>query len=699
MAGLAECPWLSLFFEYLIKSSIALALGGLLTAIFRRGSASLRHFILSLFLIGLLLLPLLSSLRIGWETRLLPSRTTRLDVMFTSERIHKEISDSSPGLSNALSLSDSPDAIQSASRPSSAHRLTAAGRIFESAFPIIWSVGLIIFIVRVAVGLLGAFRLTREGETVHDPLWRILLERFLVTIHLKRTVRLKSHQEVLLPLTWGFFRPVVLIPASFEDWTEDQRSSALFHELSHVKRADFLVMVLVRLSLAVFWFNPLSWVVFRLLKKEQEKACDELVLKAGIKPSTYAANLLFFRRSASFSWNNVSAGLLGMIEKSPLNERLAAILKQKLTFKEVQMKTKITFLIAFIFVLGFIGMARPSATVADENSSSIVTEAAAIEMLSSPRDAVVSHAEETKQDQTVREDQKKEEEKKEVKKHKHTIIVTTKEGKKLPIEILITEGDTTQTLRIMVDNPILIKEGAKGKVLIVSTEGKELKVLEGDKVTLEIKSDKLEIVKEGKVLKIDADKPHVLIKDGKKGESRIAWVVKEDEGELLEKLHELREKLKDVKEEKLDIQEVEKALEKLEEKLKEHKETSKVHLMVKENPAVFTVVKKKGDDPSVKEIFIGEDSKKHFFTIIANKKGFFSLMYRVGPGEKSREMYEKTVEKVKKELPEGFTIEPGFDEDSGMVTLKIKGPIDKGTPRELIQKLVDRIKEELTETK
>jgi hypothetical protein len=30
---------------------------------------------------------------------------------------------------------------------------------------------------------------------------------------------------------------------------------ALFR-LSHIKRADFLVMMLVRLSLAAFWFNP-----------------------------------------------------------------------------------------------------------------------------------------------------------------------------------------------------------------------------------------------------------------------------------------------------------------------------------------------------------------------------------------------------------------------------------------------------------
>ncbi|MCK7483413.1 MAG: M56 family metallopeptidase [Candidatus Moduliflexus flocculans] len=83
-----------------------------------------------------------------------------------------------------------------------------------------------------------------------------------------------------MPLTWGWRKPVVLFPAGADAWTEDERSSALFHELSHIKRADFLVMLLVRTSLALYWWNPLCWVAYRELLKEQEIACDELVLRA-----------------------------------------------------------------------------------------------------------------------------------------------------------------------------------------------------------------------------------------------------------------------------------------------------------------------------------------------------------------------------------------------------------------------------------
>jgi hypothetical protein len=64
-------------------------------------------------------------------------------------------------------------------------------------------------------------------------------------------------------------------------------------------------------------------------------ACDELVLRAGIRPSAYAASLLAFRRSAGFRWNP-SAALLGFVRRSSFQDRMAAILKQKLTIMEVK---------------------------------------------------------------------------------------------------------------------------------------------------------------------------------------------------------------------------------------------------------------------------------------------------------------------------------------------------------------------------
>ena len=152
---------------------------------------------------------------------------------------------------------------------------------------------------------------------------------------------------------------MILLPAGAGDWAETERSAALFHELSHIKRADYVFLLLVRLSLALFWWNPLCWIAYARIRREQEIACDELVLRAGIKPSTYAAGLLAFRRSAGLRWNP-SAALPGLLGRSSFQERLAAILKHKQIVKEVKMKARISIAAAVVLAVALIGTARPA---------------------------------------------------------------------------------------------------------------------------------------------------------------------------------------------------------------------------------------------------------------------------------------------------------------------------------------------------
>ena len=76
MEFLSDFVWLERLSEYLIKSTLILILGIILSYLCRRQSASLRHFILSVSLIGILIFPLLSTVRTGWKTGFLPSWTS-----------------------------------------------------------------------------------------------------------------------------------------------------------------------------------------------------------------------------------------------------------------------------------------------------------------------------------------------------------------------------------------------------------------------------------------------------------------------------------------------------------------------------------------------------------------------------------------------------------------------------------------------
>ena len=355
-----------------------------------------------------------------------------------------------------------------------------------------------------------------------DPAWRVLLARFMAAVSLKRKVRLRSHSRVSVPFTWGLVRPVVLMPVETESWSEDERSTALYHELSHIKRVDFLIMLLVRLSLAVYWLNPLTWVVFGALRREQEKACDELVLRAGIKPSTYAENLLRFRRRMGRGWSPAVA-LLGLFGKPQLSERLAAILKHRLNFSEVKMKTKLMLVCIVVLALVLIGMARPADSTTDKTpkapkppaaTAAAPVSAAAPTAAEAPAAAAAPEAVEMPTSQTapaaaeVQEEPEKEkkakaatepEEKAKIKK----IIIEPKSGEKGQVEIIVTGGDKA-VRKIIVDKPVVfIRTDSADKPILVTSDGKEIKLESGAEIRLEVRGGNWAMHKEGKVLKLD----------------------------------------------------------------------------------------------------------------------------------------------------------------------------------------------------
>ena len=79
---LFELRGLDFISDFFIKSSVILTFTFVLVFLFRKKSASLRHFLLSVSLICLLLIPFLSTLTRGWETGLLPTwQTGRLGLV------------------------------------------------------------------------------------------------------------------------------------------------------------------------------------------------------------------------------------------------------------------------------------------------------------------------------------------------------------------------------------------------------------------------------------------------------------------------------------------------------------------------------------------------------------------------------------------------------------------------------------------
>src|SRR3546814_20688000 len=84
------------------------------------------------------------------------------------------------------------------------------------------------------------------------------------------------------------------------DWSSDVCSSDL-HELAHVARLDWAKLLGARVACAVFWFNPLVWMLARESHQLREEAADEAVLMADIDGPDYATLLVGAARHANRS--------------------------------------------------------------------------------------------------------------------------------------------------------------------------------------------------------------------------------------------------------------------------------------------------------------------------------------------------------------------------------------------------------------
>ena len=113
-----------------------------------------------------------------------------------------------------------------------------------------------------------------------------------------------------------------------------QLRSVLLHELAHVRHRDTVAQLLAQITCALHWFNPLVWLAAGRLGVERERACDDLVLASGVRPSAYAGHLLEVVTGLSPACPTQSCGL-AMARKSGLEGRLAAVLSKNKNRRDV----------------------------------------------------------------------------------------------------------------------------------------------------------------------------------------------------------------------------------------------------------------------------------------------------------------------------------------------------------------------------
>ena len=189
---------------------------------------------------------------------------------------------------------------------------------------LIWLSGLGTALGPLVAGGLFARRLLRRAKAIDPGVWKSKAGE-LPPIPGNRKPEILLSNDVLVPLTCGILRPRIVLPAVASDWANSRLRAVLLHELAHVRRRDVGLQLCVHVIAALWWFQPLVWILRRMLRLESELACDTEALASGLQPSQYAAELLAVAKAAGAAGSLSSVGI-SMAQSGDLESRLRSVL-------------------------------------------------------------------------------------------------------------------------------------------------------------------------------------------------------------------------------------------------------------------------------------------------------------------------------------------------------------------------------------
>jgi beta-lactamase regulating signal transducer with metallopeptidase domain len=206
------------------------------------------------------------------------------------------------------------------------------------------AIGILLFLLRLATAMRTA-RWFDRNATEGDPETQRNLARAAKTMGLRRTPCLMASRKVSVPLTFGMFPGVVVVPV------EGASYAALLHECAHIRRQDWAALVLGRLVCALFLFNPLLRLAEREMRQAAESAADDLVVACGVASTEYATELVDI--ASRLSRMRFEYGI-AIVNGQDLKERLKGILREGRRETRVPVRTSLaTMLVGGLLATSF----------------------------------------------------------------------------------------------------------------------------------------------------------------------------------------------------------------------------------------------------------------------------------------------------------------------------------------------------------
>ena len=347
-------------FEAALRMSLvpALALG--LSFALKRGSAALRHWVLTVGIVCGAVTPLLYVVAPSWPVALPAFSTSPPSAVPTSVATELVVrgparpSDQAPGAPAPVGHREPP-------------------RVPMMLALSLWMSGALGGLVILGVGLRRLSRSAAAARPLTEGRLASLALEVREAAGISRQIMLLQSREPMPLATWGTLRPRLILPADSEDWSDDRARVVLRHEFAHIARGDWLAQMLAETLRAICWFNPLLWIISRRLRHESERACDDAVLRSGIEAADYASHLLELARRAQ---PRATRPALAMARPSSLEGRVRAMLSTRISRRPLRGATRLAAFAALAALTVPVAVAQNrlwsfTGTVVDQTNRSV----------------------------------------------------------------------------------------------------------------------------------------------------------------------------------------------------------------------------------------------------------------------------------------------------------------------------------------
>ena len=164
----------------------------------------------------------------------------------------------------------------------------------------VWLIGSGIVFARTLVDFVRLARWSKGWSATDRPLVAKAVRMAADRTGLRSVPPVVCSGTVLAPMVCGLFRPTIVVPPEMESRLSlEQINSVLLHEMAHIVRHDTWIGMLQRLSLALYWWNPLVYITNRKVSMIREHICDDIARHDISGSRDYAAALISMAERAS----------------------------------------------------------------------------------------------------------------------------------------------------------------------------------------------------------------------------------------------------------------------------------------------------------------------------------------------------------------------------------------------------------------